>query len=70
MIYNYDEVKRFFSVGENEVFRMSEVRGGIIIPKRPRLKIEVDESRKFRIGPYILYLHDETESYYIASFAC
>lgn len=70
MIYNYDEVKEFFSVGDKEVFRMSEVRGGIVIPKKPTLTIEVDETKLFRIGPYVLYLHDETESYYIASFAC
>ena len=69
MIYNYEEVKEFF--GE-DCFRMSDVRGGVIIPKTENVSIEdvLSDEGFFRVGPYILYLHDQTAKYVIGSFAC
>ena len=65
-IYYYDEVKEFFG---DACFRMSLVRGGIIIPITEDLEIP-KKDEFFRFGKYRLYCHDVTGFYIIGSFAC
>lgn len=65
-IYNYEEAKKFFG---DACFRMSTVRGGVIIPITDKMEVPVKDDF-FRFGPYILYCHDITGFYVIGSFAC